>query len=194
MILMDIFNNTCDHESTNNLEIERFKAKIKEILSRMLQESYSTNYKEDDEDAPTKEEYMIHNALKFADEPEQETELDSLMDMLDGLMDEDEELDSVQSEGKAPKYGSSSLKSNNESGNIESTTYEYKHASSKTPSDSRSGGKGGSYEGTPSGGISKKKDDKVITEYQPLIEQLKEEIRSLKDRQKIGRRKMRFRL
>ena len=191
---MDIFNNTCDHESTNNLEIERFKAKIREIWSRMLDETYSANYKEEDEDAPTKEEYMAHNALKFADEPEEETELDSLMDMLDGLMDEDEELESVQSEGKAPKYGSSSLKSNNEKGKVEATVYEVNHSSSKTPSDSRSGGKGGSYEGTPSGGISKKKDDKVATKYQPLIEQLKEEIKSLSDRQRMGRKKMRIRL
>jgi hypothetical protein len=191
---MDIFEDSCDHDSTNNLEIERFKAKIREIWSRMLDETYSANYKEDDEDAPTKEEYMAHNALKFADEPEEETELDSLMDMLDSLTDEDEELESVQSEGKAPKYGSSSLKSNNEKGKVEATVYEVNHSSSKTPSDSRSGGKGGSYEGTPSGGISKKKDDKVVTKYQPLIEQIREEIKSLSDRQRLGRRKMRFRL
>ena len=191
---MDIFEDSCDHDSTNNLEIERFKAKIREIWSRMLDETYSANYKEDDEDTPSKEEYMAHNALKFADEPEEETELDSLMDMLDGLTDEDEELESVQSEGKAPKYGSSSLKSNNEKGKVEATVYEVNHSSSKTPSDSRSGGKGGSYEGTPSGGISKKKDDKVVTKYQPLIEQIREEIKSLSDRQRIGRRKMRFRL
>ena len=165
---MDIFEDSCDHNSTNNLEIERFKAKIREIWIRMLDESYDTSYREDDEDAPSKEEYMAHNALKFADEPEAETELDSLMDMLDGLMDEDEELESVASEGKAPTYGSSSLKSNRV--------------------------QGGSYEGTPSGSISKKKDDKVVTKYQPLIEQIREEIKSLSDRQRIGRRKMRFRL
>jgi hypothetical protein len=191
---MDIFEDSCDHDSTNNLEIERFKAKIREIWSRMLDETYSANYKEDDEDTPSKEEYMAHNALKFADEPEEETELDSLMDMLDSLTDEDEELESVQSEGKAPKYGSSSLKSNNEKGKVEATVYEVNHSSSKTPSDSRSGGKGGSYAGTPSGGISKKKDDKVVTKYQPLIEQIREEIKSLSDRQRLGRRKMRFRL
>ena len=191
---MDIFEDTCAHPSTDNLEIARFKAKIREIWSRMLDETYSANYKEDDEDTPTREEYMAHNALKFADEPEEETELDSLMDMLDSLTDEDEELESVQSEGKAPKYGSSSLKSNNEKGKVEATVYEVNHTSSKTPSDSRSGGKGGTYEGTPSGSISKKKTDKVVTKYHPLIQQLKEEIRSLEDRQRIGRRKMRFRL
>jgi hypothetical protein len=191
---MDIFEDTCEHGSANNLEIERFKAKIKEIWSRMLEETYSINYKENDEDAPTKEEYMIHNALKFADEPEQETELDSLMDMLDGLMESDEELENVQSEGKAPTYGSSTLKSNKESGQTEATIYEFNHSNTKTPSEASSRIQGGSYAGTPSGGISKKKDDKVITKYQPLIEQLKEEIRSLEDRQRIGRRKMRFRL
>ena len=99
---MDIFEDTCAHPSTDNLEIDRFKAKIREIWLRMLDETYSANYKEDDEDTPTREEYMTHNALKFADEPEEETELDSLMNMLDGFMDEDEELDSVQSESKAP--------------------------------------------------------------------------------------------
>ena len=191
---MDIFEDTCDHNSTNNLEIERFKAKIREIWTRMLNESYNTFYREDDKDAPSKEEYITHNALKFADEPEAETELDSLMDMLDGFMDEDKGLESVQSESKAPTYGSSSLKSNNEQGKKEATVYEFKHTSTKTPSESSSRVQGGSYEGTPSGGISKKKNDKVVTKYQPLVEQLKEEIRSLKDRQKIGRRKMRFRL
>ena len=191
---MDIFKNTCDHESTNNLEIERFKAKIRDIWSRMLDETYDQNYKEDDEDTPTKEEYMAHNALKFADEPEEVTELDSLMDMLDSLMDEDEELEDVKSEGKAPTYKGSELKSSNEKGNVEATTYEFNKKATKTPSDSRSGGKGGSYEGTPSGRISKKKDDTVIRKYTPLIEEIKDELRSLADRQRIGRRKMRFRL
>ena len=63
--------------------------------------------------------------------------------------------------GKAPKYGGSTLKSNNEQGKKEASTYEYKHTTTKTPSDSRSGGKGGSYEGTPSGSISKRKDSRV---------------------------------
>ena len=102
---MDIFENT-----SNTLEIERFKAKIREIWARMLDESYDQVHDENDEDCPSREEYMAMNALKFADEPEPETELDSLMDMLDSMMEEDEELESVQSEGKAPKYGSSTLK------------------------------------------------------------------------------------
>ena len=187
---MDIFDNTCEHDSVENLELERFKAKIKEIWSRLLDECYA-KYPTEGMDL---EHFKEHNALKFGDEPEPLDEIDNLMDMLDDLMNPKEELDSVTSEGKAPKYGGSNLKSNNEKGKVEATVYEVNHSSSKTPSDSRSGGKGGSYAGTPSGSISKKKDDKVITKYQPLIQQLKDEIRSLEDRQRIGRRKMRFRL
>lgn len=186
---MDIFENT-----SNTLEIERFKAKIREIWARMLDESYDQVHDENDEDCPSREEYMAMNALKFADEPEPETELDSLMDMLDSMMEEDEELESVKSEGKAPTYGSSSLKSNNEKGKIEATVYEVNHKTTATPSDSRSGRKGGSYAGTPSSKISKKKEDSVSTKYSPLVEEIKDELRALASRQKIGRRKLRFRL
>ena len=191
---MDIFKNTIESDSTSLLEIDRFKAKIIEIWSRMLKETYAQYYDEDSEDSPSMEEFMEENALKFSDEPEPETELDSIMEMLDTLMDSSEELEEVKSEGKAPTYNGSELKSNNEKGKLEATTYEFKSKTTKTPNDSRSGVKGGSYEGTPSGKISKKKDDPVITKYSPLIEEIKDELRSLVDRQRIARRKMRFRL
>jgi hypothetical protein len=190
---VDIFNDTID-DSIDNLELERFKAKIRELWERMLDEIYDKYYDINDEDTLSKEEFEQENAIKFADEPEPESELDSLMDMLDGLLDPQEELESVQSDGKAPTYKGSKLKSNNEKGKTEATVYEFESKTTKTPSDSRSGIKGGSYEGTPSGKISKKKDDPVITKYSPLIEEIKDELRSLADRQRIGRRKMRFRL
>ena len=191
---MNILKDTCEEHIGTDLELERFKAKIREIWSRMLVETYRLNYDSEDEDSMSEEEYIEHNALRFADEPEQETELDSLMDMLDGLLDPKEELEDVKSEGKAPTYKGSELKSNNEKGKTEATVYEFKSKTTKTPSDSRSGVKGGSYEGTPSGKLSKKKDDPVITKYSPLIEEIKEELKALADRQRIGRRKMRFRL
>ena len=191
---MDIFKNTTESDSTSLLEIDRFKAKIIDIWSRMLKETYAQYYDEDSEDSPSMEEFMEVNALKFSDEPEPVSELDSIMEMLDTLMDSSEELEEVESEGKAPTYKGSELKSNNEKGKTEATTYEFKSKTTKTPSDSRSGIKGGSYEGTPSGTISKKKDDKVIRKYSPLLEQVRDELRSLVDRQRIGRRKMRFRL
>ena len=191
---MDIFKDTTESDSTSLLEIDRFKAKIIDIWSRMLKETYAQYYDEDSEDSPSMEEFMEVNALKFSDEPEPESELDSIMEMLDTIMDSDEELEEVKSEGKAPTYKGSELKSNNEKSKTEATTYEFESKNTKTPSDSRSGVKGGSYVGTPSGKISKKKDDPVITKYSPLLEQIRDELRSLTDRQRIGRRKMRFRL
>ena len=191
---MDIFKDTIESDTTSLLEIDRFKAKIIEIWSRMLKETYAQYYDEDSEDSPSMEEFMEVNALKFSDEPEPVSELDSIMEMLDTLMDSSEELEEVESEGKAPTYKGSELKSNNEKGKVEATVYEFKSKNTKTPGDSRSGVKGGSYEGTPSGKISKKKDDPVITKYSPLIEEIKDELRALVDRQRIGRRKMRFRL
>ena len=191
---MDIFNNTIN-DSADSLEIERFKAKIRELWAKMLDEVYDRYYDIDDEDTLSKEEFIQENDIKFANEPEPLTELDNIMNTLDSLLEEEkEDLEDVQSEGKAPTYKGSKLKSNNEKGKTEATVYEFKSKTTKTPSDSRSGIKGGSYEGTPSGKVSKKKDDPVITKYSPLIEEIKDELKSLIDRQRIGRRKMRFRL
>jgi hypothetical protein len=186
---VDIFKDSCDHDSVENLELERFKAKLREIWTRMLEETYAKNPVE----GMDMEHYKEHNALKFADEPEMEDELDNLMAMLDELLDPKEELDGVKSEGKAPTYKGGGLKSNNEKGKIEATVYETNHKSTKTPSDSRSGGKGGSYVGTPSGGISKKKDARVIRSFSPMAESLKEELIALRDRQSIGKRRQLFR-
>ena len=191
---MDIFSDTTTSNSIDLLEIDRFKAKILDIWGRMLQEHYANHYDEEDEDSLSIEQFVKANALKFANDPEEKTELDSLMDMLDGLMDEDEELESVQADGKAPTYGGKQLASHNESSKTEKTNYEYNHKSTKTPSESSSGIQGGSYAGTPSGQISKKKSDTVVTKYAPLIKEVQEQIRSLTDRQRIGRRKLRFRL
>ena len=178
---MDIFKDTCEEHAGTSLELERFKAKIRDIWSAMLVETYKSQYNSEDEESMSEEEYMEHNALKFADEPEPESELDSLMDMLDGLLEPDEELESIQSDSKAPTYKGSGLKSNNEKGKTEATVYEVKHKTTKTPSDSRSGVKGSSYEGVPSGKISKKKDDRVITKYSPLIEEFIDELKRIAD-------------
>ena len=186
---MDIFEDSCDHDSIETLELDRFKSKVREIWQRMLQEAYANNPPEDMDEA----HYMEHNALKFADEPEEANETDNLLAMLEDLLDPKEELEDVSSGGKAPSYGSSSLKSNNESGKTEATNYEYKHSNTKTPSDSRSGGKGGTYEGTPSGSISKRKDARVIRSFSPIAQSFKEELIALKERQAIGKRRQLFR-
>ena len=84
---MDIFKDSCEEHTGTSLELERFKAKIREIWSMMLAETYKLQYNSEDEESMSEEDYMEHNALRFADEPEEETELDSLMDMLYGLLD-----------------------------------------------------------------------------------------------------------
>jgi hypothetical protein len=189
---VDIFNDTIN-DSTDSLEIERFKAKIRELWARMLDEVYDKYYDINVEDTLSKEEFVQQNDIKFADEPEPESELDSIMEMLDGLMDSDEDIESLQSDSKAPTYKGSQLKSNNEKGKTEATTYEFKSNPTKTPSDSLSGVKGGSYEGTPSGKISKKKDARVIRSFSPIAESFKEELIALRDRQAIGKRRQLFR-
>ncbi len=70
----------------------------------MLVETYKLNYDSEDEDSMSEEEYIEHNALRFADEPEEETELDSLMDMPDGLLDPKEELEEVLEESKEEEF------------------------------------------------------------------------------------------
>ena len=186
---MDIFEDTCDHDGIETVELDRFKTKVKEIWTRMLELNYENNPPE----GMDKEHYMEHNALRFSDESEVESEQDNLMAMLEDLLNPREELEDVKSESKAPKYGSATLKSNNETGKKEATDYEYNHTSSKTPSDSRSGNKGGSYSGTPSGSLSKAKEDTVIRSFTPVAESLKEELIALVERQRIGKRRQLFR-
>ena len=184
---MDIFKDSTSTDSTSYLEIDRFKAKILEIWSRMLTECYSHYFDEDDEDSPSMEEFLEANALKFSDEPEAESELDS-------LMDEHEEHEHLESEGKAPTYGGKQLSSHNETSKTEKTKYEYQHQATKTPGNSQSGVKGGSYKIASGKQISKKKEDAVIRKYSPLLEEIKDDLRALSERQKIGRRRQLFRL
>ncbi len=173
-------------DSTGNLELERFKFKLREIWSRILEETYT-------EECGSKEEYLEDNALRFADEPQPESEVDNLMCILEELLEPNEDLDSVKGEGKAPTYKGSSLKSNNEKRNIESTTYKAEHISSKTPLDSQTKVKSTSYKHN-TGKISPRKDARVIRSFAPMAEEMIDELKDLKLRQNIGRRKMLFRL
>ena len=65
---MDIFKDSCEEHTGTSLELERFKAKIREIWSRMLVETYKLHYDPEDEESMSEEEYIEHNALRFADE------------------------------------------------------------------------------------------------------------------------------
>ena len=173
-------------DSTGNLEIDRFKCKLREVWMRILEEAHT-------EEDGTLEEFMEANALHFADEPQPEKEVDNLMDMLEDMLDPKEDLESIKGESKAPTYNGSQLKSNNEKGKIEVTKYETHHAMTSTPKDSQSSAKSNTYN-IQSGKIAPRKDARVIRSFSPMAESMIEELRSLKDRQNIGRRRMLFRL
>ena len=182
--MFDILENT----SGSNLELTRFKCKLQEVWSHMLHETFAKY-----EDDMSEEEYMKANALHFADDPEEESEMDNLMAMLDDMMSPDEELESVKGDSKAPTYSGSQLKANNEKGKIEATTYESKHAMTKTPGDSKTSVKSSTYE-TQSGKIAPRKDGRVIRSFAPMAEQMRDELTALKVRHNIGRRRELFRL
>jgi hypothetical protein len=180
--MLDIF-----EDSTGNLELERFKCKLQEIWMRILSETYT-------EEDGSKEEFMEANALRFANDPHQETETDNLMAMLEDLLNPQEALESVKSDAKAPTYNGKQLSANNEKGKIEATKYEVKHTSTKTPGDSKSSVKSSTYDAPSNGKIATRKDARVIRSFGPMAEMMKDELTALKKRQAIGRREMLFRL
>lgn len=193
---MDILEDSTESNVSGSLELDRFKEKIRGLWLQMLQETYNKYHADDDsEDSISEEQYMAENALKFADEPEPVDEIDELMGMLDSMMEETDEQEEIKSEGKAPIYKGQGLKANNEKTKVEATKYEGEHTGNlKSIEETSKSVKGGRYEGVESGRMAAKKVDKVSRKYSPLVEELKEELRSLQDRQRIGRRKMRFRL
>ena len=177
-----------EDSTSGGLELDRFKCKLQEVWMHLLQETFNKY-----EDEMSEEEYMKANALHFADDPEEESEMDNLMAMLDDMMSPDEELESVSSDSKAPTYSGSQLKANNEKGKIEATTYESKHVMTKTPGDSKTSVKSNTY-GIQGGKIAPRKDAKVIRSFAPMAEMMRDELTALKVRQNIGRRRELFRL
>ena len=177
----DILQSTAD-----NLELERFKNKLQEIWSVILQQTYS------DTDG-SYEEYCMNNALNFGHHEETESEMDNLMEMLEDMMNPDEDLQPVNSDSKAPTYGGSQLNANNEGRQAPTTVYKETHVMTATPKDSQTKVSSGTYK-TQSGNIAPRKDAKVIRSFSTIGDKFIEELKDLKERQAIGRRKQLFRL
>ncbi len=196
--MFDIMENTtCGHDTTSSLEIDRIKDKIRAIWSKVIIAEYNTEYgnqKDDAEDYVSLEEYIAENHLNFPGDTQPEDEMSDIAKMLEDMFDPKEELDSVKSEGKAPTYTGSQLSANNEKGKIEATTYEVKHTSTHTPTDSKSSVKSSTYDAPSNSKIAARKDSKVKRSYAPMIQKIVEELLDLDDRQKVGRRKQLFRL
>ena len=187
---------TCENSAGSSLEIDRVKEKIKAIWTQIINAEYNDKYatqKDDDEDYVSLEDYITENKLYFPGDAKPENEVDGIVKMLEDMFDPKEELESVQSEGKAPTYSGKQLSANNDKGKIEATVYESEHSMTKTPGDSQTSAKSSTYE-HHGGKIAPRKDSKVKTSFAPMIEKIVEELLELEDRQNIGRRRELFRL
>jgi len=190
--MLDILEDSCD-----GLEIDRIKDKIRSIWNAVITAEYNEQYanqKEDAEDYVSMEDYIKEHQLYFPGDDKPENEVDGIVEMLENMFDDKEELDPVSKEGKAPTYNGKQLSENNEKGKIEATVYEVKHASTKTPSDSKSSVKSNTYDAPASGKIAPRKDSQVKRNYAPMIKKIVEDLLELDNRQAIGRRKQLFRL
>jgi hypothetical protein len=147
---MDIFkDSTHERPVSNALEIDRIKSKVISVWNQLMAATYEVEYKNqknDDEDFVSLESFMEANQLKFAGEEEEESEIDSLLEMFDEMLDPKEELESIQSDTKAPTYKSTRLPSHKESSKVVGGTYDGNHASTATPKDSKEKLKATKYE------------------------------------------------
>jgi len=180
--MLDILENSSD-----NLELERFKAKLQQIWAAILEQTHT----EEDGDY---EQYCHDNALHFGFEAsEDKSEIDNLMEMLEDMLDSGEDLQEVSKSGKAPTYGGSQLKANNEGRKAPATVYKETHIMTATPKDSQSKVRSGGYK-AQTGNIAPRKDAKVIRSFSTIGDKFVEELKDLKARQAVGRRKQLFRL
>jgi hypothetical protein len=174
----------------SSLELDRIKEKLKGIWNLALQSHCSSLDITDEE----KSQYLEDNQLHFAgDTEEQPNEMDSILEMLENLMNPADDLDPVDGGGTAPSYSGSSLKSNTESSKAPKGSYTSSHASTATPSDSQSKPRAGSYDRPQSNKISTRRDATVITMVTPLFDKFKDDLLDLKSRQAIGNRRRLFR-
>ena len=189
--MLDIFEDSC-----GGLEIDRIKDKIRSVWNAVITAEYNEQYanqKEDSEDYVSMEDYIKEHQLYFPGDSKPENEVDGIVKMLETMFDDKEELDPVAKEGNAPTYNGKQLSSNNEKGKIEATVYEVKHASTKTPGDSKSSAKSSTYE-AHSGKIAPRKDSQVKRSYAPMVEKIIEELLSADERRRAGYKEYRQRI
>jgi hypothetical protein len=111
-----------------------------------------------------------------------------------GASEEDiEDLTPVDASGKAPDYTGTQLGAKSKEGTkVPTGTYRgLKLGGMMTPADSQTKVRT-SKEDDPTGGINTKAVDEVMVQYAPLVEKLKEELASLKQRKRIGIKEFRL--
>lgn len=190
--MIDIFGDSCD-----GLELDRAKSQIRDIWNKIIVAEYNELYghmKDDHDDYVSLEQYIQENQLFFPGDDKPESETENIIEMLEKMFDPQEELNPVSSEGKAPTYNGEQLKSHNEKGAVEATTYEVKYASTKTPKDSKSAVKSGTYNEPSKGKLTKRTDSEVRRSYRPMVDKIVEDLLSLDQRRRAGYAERRQRL
>ena len=178
-------------DSVETMELEAIKQKIADLYNKMLEAYYKkANPGHSDMELS---DFLESNALEFESSEEEMDEMDELMSMLDDMMDTGEDLEPVDSSGNAPDYKGSAVGSkSNEKNKTPSGVYSGDISGGMmTPSDVEVKVKT-TKEEDPMGGINRKQLDEVVVQYSELVEKLKEELASLKQRRRIGVKEFRL--
>ena len=183
-------------DSSSNLELEAFKKKIKKLYDEILERTYKI-----ENPGASPEEvaaYVEENGLEFPDDSidEETNEIDNLMEMLDGLTEDDilESAQDLSTENKPKEYKGTEPSSKSHEAGLKVETTEYKDRmgglfSVKTDERKRTVTKAPQI---PTG-KSIKRDTSTAHQiaFAPLVEQFKVELRSLSERQAAGVRHFR---
>jgi|TARA_R100000742_G_C4275160_1_gene95471 hypothetical protein len=185
-------------DSSSRLELDAFKKKIKKLYDEILERTYKI-----ENPGASPEEiaaYVEENGLEFPDDDnvdEETSEIDNLMDMLDSMTEDQDTLEpakelSTESKPKEHKGVEPSSKSHEAGTKVETTEFkdrmgglfsvkkdERKRTATKAPQ-------------IPTG-KSIKRDTSTSQQinFAPLVEQFKDELRSLSERQAAGVRHFR---
>ena len=183
---MDLFSDSID-----SMELDSIKDKIRNVYTKLLTEYFKKQVPgASEEDIAA---FIESNAMEFEGASEEEDEIDLLMEELDAFLDDGEDLTPVDASGKAPDYTGTQLGAKSKEGTkVPTGTYRgLKLGGMMTPADSQTKVKTSKVE-DPTGGINTKTADEVVVQYSALVEKLKEELASLKQRRRIGVKEFRL--
>ena len=186
-------------DSSSRLELDAFKKKIKQLYDEILERTYKI---ENPGASPEEvQAYVEENGLQFPDEDvsEDSDEIDNLMEMLDDIVDTDvqKSVSDLSTEDKPKEHRGDELSSKfHEKGDrVETKDLKDKMGglfSIKTDERKRTTTKALKI---PTGPIIERDTTTAHkTEFAPLVEKFRDELRSLADRQRSGVQKLRDRL
>jgi len=191
MLIQDMF-----EDSTFGLELEKIKDKIAKIYNQMVEKAYRLeNPGASPEDV---EAFLEENSLNFKEpEVDFDSEVDDLQQLLDELLQPEEDLDPVSEKtySKPTVETGKELKSKTHSkGDIPNTIKVADPTGlMSAPNDLKKIVRTKKVE-TQTGKINKKQSIARRISFDPLVEQVTDELASLKQRRRIGRKQMEDRL